>query len=70
MIYYYFNTYIFNPVWTHINFELLGRFKKLEWNSWIVKAPLYTYLSILVASLSYRYVEMPILKLKDRFFKY
>jgi peptidoglycan/LPS O-acetylase OafA/YrhL len=68
---YYFTTYIFDPfLWNQIDFHSLGKFKILQWYPWIIKFPLYTYLSILFASFSYKYIEMPILKLKDKYFKY
>jgi peptidoglycan/LPS O-acetylase OafA/YrhL len=67
---YYFTKYMFDPVWLNINYSALGKFSKLEWHSWIIKFPLYSFLSIAVAALSFNYVETPILKLKDRFFKY
>lgn len=66
----YFTDYVFNPVWTNIDFSHLGRFEKLQWHSWIIKFPLYSLLSYGVASLSFKYIESPILKLKDKFFKY
>jgi peptidoglycan/LPS O-acetylase OafA/YrhL len=66
----YFTLYIFNPIWTNIDFNALGRFGKVQWHSWIIKFPLYSLLSYWVASFSYKYIETPILKLKDRFFKY
>jgi peptidoglycan/LPS O-acetylase OafA/YrhL len=67
---YYFTKYLFDPVWLNINYSSLGKFSKLEWHSWIIKFPLYSFLSIAVATLSFNYIETPILKLKERFFKY
>jgi len=67
---FYFTKYIFDPVWLNINFSSFGKFSKLEWHSWIIKLPLYSLLSIAVAAFSFKYFETPILKLKDRFFKY
>jgi peptidoglycan/LPS O-acetylase OafA/YrhL len=67
---YYFGQYIFDPLWLRINFDSLGRFSKLEWHPWIIKFPLYSLLSIAVAAVSFKYFETPILKLKDRLFKY
>lgn len=66
----YFTIYIFDPIWTNIDFSSFGQFEKLRWHSWIIKLPLYTFLSIFIANLSFKYIESPILKLKDRFFKY
>jgi len=65
---YLFTKYIFNPVWLNIDFTALGSFKKIQWNSWIIKFPLYSFLSILVASLSFKYIEQPILGLKNKLF--
>ena len=65
---YFFTTYIFDPLWFKINFESLGILKKIEWHPWIIKFPLYSFLSILFAALSFRFIEHPILKLKNRLF--
>jgi peptidoglycan/LPS O-acetylase OafA/YrhL len=67
---YYFGQYIFDPFWNGIRFESLGKFSKLEWHPWIIKFPLYSLLSIGVSALSFKYFETPILKLKDRIFRY
>jgi peptidoglycan/LPS O-acetylase OafA/YrhL len=66
----YFDQLIFNRFWLSIDFKSFGMFSKLEWHPWIIKFPLYSLLSIVVATLSFKYIETPILKLKDRFFKY
>ncbi len=67
---YYFTLYIFDPVWNHIDFSSLGLLRKIQWHSWILKFPLYSLLSFGVASLSYKYIEKPLLNLKDKFFSY
>jgi peptidoglycan/LPS O-acetylase OafA/YrhL len=67
---YYFSKFIFDPIWANINFAYLGKLEKIRWHSWIIKLPLYSFLSIFIASLSFKYIEIPILKLKDKFFKY
>jgi peptidoglycan/LPS O-acetylase OafA/YrhL len=67
---YFFAAGIFDHYWNLINFNALGIFKILKWHSWILKFPLYSGLSIGVASLSYKYFEKPILQLKDKYFKY
>ena len=64
------NNYIFDPVWAKIDFAFLGRFQKYTWHTWIIKFPLYSLLSIGLAAVSYKFIEAPLLKLKDRFFKY
>ncbi len=66
----YLTQYIFDPVWNKINFAALGKLNALKYNSWIIKLPLYTLASIVLAHFSFNYFEKPILKLKDKFFKY
>lgn len=67
---YYFTKYIFNPyIWDKINFNTLGYFKFIEWHSWIIKFPMISLISILIAHLSFKYFESPILKLKDKYFR-
>lgn len=62
---------IFDPfIWNRIDFESRGLLKHMQYHSWIIKFPLYTALTILLASLSYKFIESPILKLKDRYFRY
>lgn len=67
---YYIGKYILKPTWANIDFASLGFFAKLKWHSWIIKFSLYSSLSILVAWLSFKYIEKPILKLKDKWFRY
>ena len=64
---YYFNDYFFSPIWNNINFNF---WPLLRWHSWILKFPLYYFITIGFAGLSYRYFEKPILSLKDKFFRY
>lgn len=65
---YYLTLYVFDPVWMLIPFKDFGPFSKLEFHTWLIKFPLYTFITIGVAYVSYRFVELPFLKLKDRFF--
>ncbi|HRN91003.1 MAG TPA: acyltransferase [Ferruginibacter sp.] len=65
---YYFTEYIFTPLWLQIPFETFGSFKALEFHSWIIKLPLYTMLSIIVAHFSYKYFESYFTNLKDKYF--
>ncbi|HRZ96720.1 MAG TPA: acyltransferase [Paludibacter sp.] len=65
---YYFSLYLFDPLWTNIDFSNFGIFEKIRLHSWIIKFPLYTTLSILFASISFKYFEKPILKMKDKYF--
>jgi len=56
------------PWWYPLDFDSWGPFSFLKDCMWMVLLPLLSVLSIGVAALSSRYVERPILKLKDRFF--
>ena len=67
---YYGKTYCFDPIWNHIDFSVLGPFQKIRYHSWIIKFPLFSLASIFLAALSFKYIETPILKLKDRYFRY
>lgn len=64
---YYFEEYVFNPVWKSIDFNAWGILKKLQWYAWVIKLPLFSALSIAVAYLSFRFIEKPILRLKKKF---
>jgi len=64
----YFSKYIFDPIWLSIDFTKLGFFEKIKYNRTLIQLPLYTILSIFVASISFKFVEKPILKLKDKYF--
>jgi peptidoglycan/LPS O-acetylase OafA/YrhL len=66
----YFTTYLFDPIWFKIPFASMGKLSVIQYNSWIVKLPLYSIMSIGLAHLSFKYFEKPILKLKDKYFKY
>jgi peptidoglycan/LPS O-acetylase OafA/YrhL len=62
--------HVLNPLWKSIPFDEFGMLAKLRWHSWLLKLPLCTALSIAIAALSYRWLETPILSLKDRWFAY
>jgi len=64
-IQYYMNEYVFSPVWNKIDFSF---YPKLEFHPWIFKAPLYLAVTIGFAALSMRFLERPLLKMKDRLF--
>lgn len=65
----YLTTYLFDPfLWQQINFQKLGSFAKIEFHSYILKFPIYSILSIVLAHFSFQYFEKPILKLKDKWF--
>jgi peptidoglycan/LPS O-acetylase OafA/YrhL len=63
-----FNDYIFNPLWSKIPFDSLGYFSKLQYNATLIKFPFICTLTIFIAYLSFRFIESPMLKLKDRYF--
>ncbi|MCP9751935.1 acyltransferase [Ferruginibacter sp. HRS2-29] len=65
-IQYYLNEYAFSPIWNSIDFSF---FPVLEFHPWIFKLPLYLAITIGFAALSMRFLERPLLKLKDRLFK-
>ncbi len=55
--------YFFTPIWVNIDFSF---FPLLRWHSWIFKFPLHFAATIVVASLSFRYIEKPLLSLKEK----
>lgn len=57
------------PWWMGIDFESLGAFSWVRHALWVLLLPLYGGLSILAATLSHRFLEGPILSLKDRWFR-
>ncbi|MBK1857323.1 acyltransferase family protein [Cerasicoccus arenae] len=62
--------YVFDPLWNKIPFASAGPLAVIQYHSWLLKLPLYSGVSILMAALSFRYFEQPILKLKDKWFRY
>jgi len=62
-------TYFVEPWWYSINFQSLGFFSFIQGYLWVVLLPFYAMLSIGVATLSSRFIEKPILSLKDRWFR-
>ncbi len=62
--------YVFNVFWLKIDFASWGEYSYLHYHSWIIKFPIYSVLTYLLALFSFKYIESPILKLKDKFFKY
>lgn len=66
---FYLSKYIFDPLWSKSSFTNWGLFSKLQFNAWILKFPVYSLISIWVASVSFRYIESPVLLLKDKYFK-
>lgn len=62
--------WIFDPIWMRIPFESFGVFGFLRWHPWLVKLPLNSFATVVVAALSFRFIEKPLLSLKDRWFPY
>lgn len=60
----------FEPFWMSIDFKSLGFFSFIQEHGWIITLPVFSAVSIGIAYLSNRYVEKPILTLKDTFFRY
>ena len=60
--YYLNNSFYINYILDHSTF--------LKNHGWVLKLPLYSLISIFLASLSFRFIESPILKLKDSYFGY
>jgi peptidoglycan/LPS O-acetylase OafA/YrhL len=69
MVQYFFSTYIFSKIWNTIPFDNFGYFSKLKYNETLIKFPFTISLTILIAYLSFRFIESPILGLKDKYFK-
>jgi len=57
-----------DPLWSQIPFYTLGVFGKIEFHAWIIKLPIYSFVSFVVAHYSYQYIELPLLGFKDRYF--
>lgn len=68
---YYLDLYLFQPFLTstiHTTDKLQSEISGNQ--EWLYKFPIMTLLTVFLASISHRYVEMPILKLKDKYFRY
>jgi peptidoglycan/LPS O-acetylase OafA/YrhL len=61
----YLDHFIFNPIWnTLIPWEQFGALSKIEFHPYIIRLPLYFFLSYKLANVSYKYVESKILQYK------
>lgn len=65
----YINDTIIEPWWWTIDFASFGRFEFLREAAWVIALPLYSGLAVGLATLSHRFLETPILSLKDRWFR-
>ncbi len=66
---YFITTKLVWPWWNTIDFASFGMFSFVQSYIWVVLLPVYSLLSIGLAILSNKYLEKPILTLKDKFFK-
>jgi len=64
------SNYVFDHFWNAIPWASLGPLAKFQWHSWILKFPLYSGAAIALAAISFKYFESPILRNKDRWFRY
>ncbi|GHB37148.1 acyltransferase family protein [Mongoliitalea lutea] len=69
IVIFYGTKYLFDPVWKSIDWQSFGRLSILQFHSWIIKLPLYSSITIILSVLSFKYIEQPISKLKDIYFK-
>lgn len=60
--------WVVEPLWQQIPFDSLGPLSKLRWHSWLLKLPLYSGAAIMLAAISFRWFEKPILAKKDVWF--
>lgn len=67
MVIYYATPYIFNPLWHQINWDAFGTLSVLQYHSWLIKLPLFSVFTIVIADLSYRHFEQHILRYKTYF---
>lgn len=63
------NDWFVEPWWRGIDFDAWGRLAFLRDGIWVLALPVYSLLSIGLATLANRYVERPILAWKDRLFR-
>ena len=72
-IYHIMVAYLLDPFINDLLQKFIGKedhfWKYLLYNSYLIKFPLYTAITVLVAILSYRLIEKPLLTLKDRLYK-
>jgi peptidoglycan/LPS O-acetylase OafA/YrhL len=60
--------WLFDPLWLSIPFDSLGPLARLRWHAWVIKLPLFSAVTWMLASASYRWFEKPLLRLKDVWF--
>ena len=67
MVKHFLEEYLFNPMWNIIPFEKLGFLSKLKYNQAAFEFPFLVLATIIVAAVSFRLIEQPLLKIKDRY---
>ena len=60
--------YMVEPLWQSIPFDEFGPLNVVRWHSWLIKLPLYSLVTLLLATYSFRWFERPILAKKDVWF--
>jgi peptidoglycan/LPS O-acetylase OafA/YrhL len=71
---YYISKYLFDPIysnndfWNFFDYHHLSFLRIFYWHKWLIQIPLYSALSIFIAYISYKTIELPILKLKNQYF--
>jgi peptidoglycan/LPS O-acetylase OafA/YrhL len=63
---YYLTNFVYEPALE----QLAVPASMKTWCAWGIKLPVYALLSIAIAHFSYRFIEKPVLALKDSYFKY
>ena len=66
----YLTEYVFDPVWHNIDWASLGVLGKIRWHPWIIKFPLYSAITVILAHYSYHLLEKRLLSYKDKWFRY
>ena len=61
--------HFFSLLLNQVPFDKMGYFSKLQYNKTVILFPFITFFTILIAYFSYRFIEAPLLKLKDRYFR-
>jgi len=57
---------LLNPIIQKLSFYVIGEHNLLRYNLYVITMPLYTAITIFLAWLSFKYIESPINRLKNR----
>jgi len=67
---YYLERYFFIPYfWNKIDIETLGSLSAIKKHTWLIEFPILTGMTVLLASISFTYIESPFLKWKNMYFR-